>query len=150
MRAMRRFLLAAGLGALVACGAAAHKSASAPTGSVDGAPAAMTPQRTELDELDRKITEELGQLGLSPAPVGPESLPVPAADILVPTADPTCKPSPSDTCKAQCTLGESICTNAKRICEIAAELGNDSYANGKCTSGKASCDAARGRCCGCV
>lgn len=152
MRAVRfaiGLVTVTGFGVLVACGAAAHKSASPPS-AVDASPAGMSPLRAELDELDRRIAADLAQLGLAAPTVEAGTAPVPAANIALPTADPTCKPSPSDTCKAQCTLGDSICTNAKRICEIAAELGDDSYANGKCTSGKASCDAARERCCGCL
>jgi hypothetical protein len=64
---------------------------------------------------------------------------------------PTCKPSRSDTCTQTCTIKESICKNAARICQLAIDLGgNDAYANDKCSSGNASCEAAKQRCCGCL
>jgi len=64
---------------------------------------------------------------------------------------PTCKPGKSDTCTQSCALKKSICENAGNICRIAAEIGgNDAYANEKCNSGAASCDAATKRCCNCL
>jgi hypothetical protein len=54
------------------------------------------------------------------------------------------------TCNDICSLADNICDNAERICTLADELGkNDDFAQGKCTSAKASCREAKQRCCGC-
>jgi hypothetical protein len=57
----------------------------------------------------------------------------------------------TETCKDVCTLKDSICKNAGRICELASQLGGtDDNANDKCNQGNASCTAATQRCCGCL
>ena len=56
----------------------------------------------------------------------------------------------SDTCSESCKLSGSICENAAKICDIAKQLGGtDAYANDKCASGNASCDASHAKCCSC-
>jgi hypothetical protein len=94
----------------------------------------------------------MARLGLEP-PVSPlsgtEPTPAAAADLVKPSEDPSCKPAARDTCKDSCTLGDSICGNAKRICDLAAELPADRWAADKCTTATSSCTAAHDRCCGC-
>ena len=54
------------------------------------------------------------------------------------------------TCDDVCNLGDAICDNAEQICKLADELGkDDTFAQVKCTSAKASCREARQRCCDC-
>ncbi|MBA3456248.1 MAG: hypothetical protein H0T42_24320 [Deltaproteobacteria bacterium] len=54
------------------------------------------------------------------------------------------------TCSDICSIADAICDNAEAICGLADELGkNDSFAQEKCTSAKASCREAKQRCCGC-
>ncbi len=54
------------------------------------------------------------------------------------------------TCEDICDLSTAICDNAESICGIAAELGaDDSWAQDKCASAKASCREAKQRCCNC-
>lgn len=54
------------------------------------------------------------------------------------------------TCNDICSLADAICDNAEAICGLADELGKgDDFAQGKCTSAKASCREAKQRCCGC-
>ena len=54
------------------------------------------------------------------------------------------------TCDDVCGLADAICDNAEAICGIAAELGaDDTFAQEKCTSAKASCREAKQRCCDC-
>jgi hypothetical protein len=53
-------------------------------------------------------------------------------------------------CNNVCDLGGAICDNAETICTIADELGKqDTYAQDKCTSAKASCREAQQACCKC-
>lgn len=54
------------------------------------------------------------------------------------------------TCSDICSIADAICDNAEAICGLADELGkDDDFAQGKCTSAKASCREAKQRCCGC-
>jgi hypothetical protein len=52
-------------------------------------------------------------------------------------------------CTDVCSLADAICENADRICRIADDLAGDAWANGKCSSAKASCKEARQACCRC-
>ena len=56
----------------------------------------------------------------------------------------------TDTCKQSCTLSDSICANAKKICDIAKQLGADPWADQKCSDGNATCSAAHKQCCDCT
>jgi hypothetical protein len=54
------------------------------------------------------------------------------------------------TCEDICDLSTAICDNAEAICGIANELGtDDTWAQDKCASAKASCREAKQRCCNC-
>jgi hypothetical protein len=115
-------------------------------------------RRAELDELSSKIDTDLGAMGIArpTAPVAACIQPPCSAEALgagvrpAYAAEPTCQPGGGDVCRDTCQLSDSICDSSGRICRIATELGGgDAYANEKCASGKASCDAARTRCCGC-
>lgn len=149
--------------ALIACasskaGQSAAPASAMPTTEAGAPPTAMGggDLRAQIEELDQAIDGDLADLMLSipvPACVAAASCgavaPVPF--VKKPTEDPACQPSPSDTCTDVCTLSDSICSNADRICKLATQLGGaDAYANEKCAKGNASCDAARERCCGCV
>jgi len=143
----------------IACGGAksamAPSTAAAPPTAAGGAGSS----RQEIDELARKIDADLDAMGIAPPaapmsacvqpPCGAEALsgaPRPAH-----TAEPDCRPGGGDVCRDSCRLSDSICDSSGRICRIAGELGGgDAYANEKCASGRASCDAARTKCCGCL
>jgi hypothetical protein len=113
--------------------------------------------RAELAALDQSITEDMQKLS-EPRPAPPVAAcsencadQMSSAVAAATQADPTCKPGKGDTCTQACTLKESICTNAGKICSIASDLGgNDAYANEVCNRGSASCEAAKKRCCSCI
>jgi hypothetical protein len=53
-------------------------------------------------------------------------------------------------CNELCDLSTAICDNAETICSIADELGKqDTFAQDKCMSAKASCREAKQKCCNC-
>ena len=160
---MRDTLVALGAGVaiavIVSCGGA-RKSAAPPTAS--GAEPGQLPigkRNAEIEALDAKISEEFAKLGAGERPAAPpmaptsalcDSPPCDATPLAVkPSADPACKPGEAQVCKDTCQLAESICDSAEKICKIAGELGNDAWANEKCSSGNASCETAHGKCCGC-
>jgi hypothetical protein len=148
-------VVGAGCAAIVACGAARSKAAMPPTAAMPGP--GGNDAHARIDELDQAITTELANLNLPrPAAASASVCTQPPCDVqplavpVKPTTDPACKPGPSDHCKDSCRFADSICDNAGKICEIAGQLGgNDAYANEKCGSGKASCDAAGAACCSC-
>ncbi len=54
------------------------------------------------------------------------------------------------TCDDVCDLSDAICDNAEAICGLADELGkDDTFAQEKCASAKASCRESKQRCCDC-
>jgi hypothetical protein len=57
--------------------------------------------------------------------------------------------STSETCVDACNLGDAICDDAKKICDLADQLPGDAWASERCDAGKASCQRARERCCDC-
>ena len=144
----------------IACGASRPQTTAAPTmapAADGGAPGGMAP-RDEIRQLDQEIEAALTGMGVRPTPPAAcaatasceQAAPV-AMGVKPAQEDPTCKAGTSDTCKDACTLSDSICKNADRICVLAQQLGGtDAYANETCARGNTSCTAARERCCGCM
>lgn len=152
MRLWLVLVLVLGAAGAAACAGGSPK-ASAPT------PAAMAPmergdRHAEIDALDREIADALARGHVTPqvtsscrgetcATAMSEPFAVPAATAA------TCHPAASDRCTDACTISTSICTNQQKICELAEQLAGDDWAANKCTSARASCQAARDRCCSC-
>jgi hypothetical protein len=159
---VRGIALGAAAAALVACASAGRKSTvAAPPSAGADAGAVMpggSPEHAEIAQLDQAITDELTKRGLAvpaEATCGPAcDMAAIAMDSKPVTQDPrmqSCKPGASDTCQDSCTLSDSICKNADRICTIAHQLGDrDAYANDKCVRGSQSCQASKQRCCSCL
>jgi len=145
------FLLCAVL--LGACAAAvAPKTASAPPANDSGAMPGDA--RGQIRSLDAHIDQQLASMGLDPptdtdvteAMVGHRSWAFPES-----TAIDTCATPPTgDQCGDVCTLADAICDDAKKICDLADELGGDAWATQKCESGKLSCEKSTQRCCECT
>ena len=160
--AVRGILLGAAAAALVACAmGGAKQSVQAPpraSGTDAGAMVGGSPEHAEIAQLDQAITDELTKRNLAvpaDATCGAScDMAAIAMDTKPVTEDPrtrTCKPGGSDTCQDSCTLSDSICKNADRICTIAHQLGDhDAYANDKCVRGSQSCQASKQRCCSCL
>jgi hypothetical protein len=145
---------------VVAC-AAGSKSAvpPEPPSAAGGTPdMSRGAEHQEIDRLDQEIDAALAK-GKMPAVAAPRcgancaaSAAEPmGAEALLPTAEDTsCHPANSATCTDSCTLKDSICKNAGKICDLAKQLGGtDGYANEKCVKGKASCQTAHDYCCNC-
>ena len=147
------------LAGMIACGGSAKssmKAMPAPT-SADAGGMAQADRHQEIENFDREISDEMAKLGLTRPPAPPATCTSDCAQAMSTAAQGTtqetadCKPAKSTTCTESCTLKGSICENAGRICNIAAQLGGgDAWANDKCNSGTASCDAAKKRCCECM
>jgi len=141
-------------GAAVAGCASAGPKAGAPT------PAAMAPmelgdRHAEIEALDREITDALARGHVTPQVTsscrGEDCATAMSQPFAVPAeTDAACHPAASDRCNDACTISTSICTNQQKICELAEQLVGDDWAANKCTSARASCQAARDTCCSCV
>ncbi len=162
MKSLWGLAIGCGLTAMLACGGAMQKSAAPVAGGAPPTSVGMEPGgggHAEIDRLDADITAQMGKLNLPRPSVPPnacvrqcepQQLSGVAATATEP-APPACKPAKTEVCTDVCELKKSICDSSGRICKIAEQLGgNDAYANDKCQSGAASCEAAKTRCCGCM
>jgi len=144
---------AVALVAVVLAVSCAAQHATAPAAAPQAQGGALADPHQEIEQLAAQIDAERAKLGLA-APAA-EAVPMtphePMASQVAPlsTADATCRPAPSDTCRDTCELSDSICGNAKKICNLADQLAGDAWAEGKCREAKGLCDEAHGRCCGC-
>ena len=158
MRALVGVVVGGLLAFAIACGGGSKSAVmQRPEGPPPMPPGGAGGQRTELERLDALITADMDLLK-EPRPAAPVGACVEncadqmgGAAAAATKADPTCKPAQTETCNQSCTLKESICTNAGKICSIASDLGGkDQFANETCNRGSASCDAAKKRCCSCM
>ena len=103
----------------------------------------------QIEQYGQRIAEARVKLGMpaeAPAPMAP----CPGGQCSVaPSAmsthtHPACHPGASDTCSSTCTLADSICDNASRICALAKELPGDTWASDRCASATTSCHDAHG------
>jgi hypothetical protein len=141
--------------AVVACAGGKMKSAAAPS-SGGAEPVSPMPgdPHNEIDRLAKAIDDELANAGVATStPASCETAHTCNAepyDVKPRVEDPTCKPASTSVCTQSCTLSDSVCDNAAKICKLATQLGGaDAYANEKCQSGNESCKRTREKCCGC-
>jgi hypothetical protein len=103
-------------------------------------------RRNEILMLDGKIMDYRRELGLGPRP-SPWLIQQLAA---APVESPPQRSEDGDACVQACDLAQYICRAQQDICRIAAELGDDDWARGKCWTAKASCQEAKRRCADCT
>jgi hypothetical protein len=151
-RGLVTVVLGAACAIALACGGAQRSAtSSAPPIAAHGE---LGDPRAEIEALDRQITDELARAEVAPPAVascsGAACGATMAEPFATPTAsDPACHPAPSQRCTDVCRLGDSVCRNQDRICELARQLADDGAAN-KCRRARASCQAAHERCCSCA
>ncbi|HTJ41108.1 MAG TPA: hypothetical protein VL463_03405 [Kofleriaceae bacterium] len=146
---MKALSIAIVIALFVACGAGVYQSSkpSAPA-RMDAMVGRPGDRHTEIEELDREIQAQLGGASIT-APTADEIEAARAMPLDFVAKVCTPPPAPSETCTDACKLGDSICHDAGRICELADELPGDAWAADKCASGKAACERAQQRCCDC-
>ncbi|MDQ3333984.1 MAG: hypothetical protein M4D80_02400 [Myxococcota bacterium] len=160
MKSLVGIVLGGLLAVTIGCAAKSKSAAMAPTTAAEpGAMGGAATPRDEIDRLDQAINDEMGRLSLTrptppPLTCSGETCAQQMSGAAVAATAPQpaeCRPASTQTCTDSCKLKSSICENAGRICRIASDLGgNDAYANDKCNSGNASCEAAKQRCCSCM
>jgi len=130
---------------VIACAAGGHKSAMAPPAAAPDSMVRGSDAHSQIEQLSQEIDQQRTKLGVMPQATAMGEPPPP----LPPGEDAQCHPAPSDTCRDSCTVSDSICGNAKKICELAGQLAGDPWAEGKCKDAKQTCKSAHDTCCGC-
>ncbi len=131
-------------GVVVACASAQRTSAPPPVAP----PMTGESPHAQIERLSNDIEAQRQQMQL-PEPVAPLAAHVTPMGRMPTSHDETCHPATSQTCTDSCTLSDSICDNAGKICDLANQLQGDSWAADKCSRAKATCDAAHAKCCDC-
>ncbi len=134
---------------IVAC--ASQRSAQPMAPAAAQVLVASSPQHDEIARLSQQIAEQRSTLGLAAPPphlMTPETPMTPMTPMTGGNAG--CVRSAASTCAQSCTLSDTICENAKKICDIAKQLPGDTWAQDKCSEGAATCDQARAACCACT
>jgi hypothetical protein len=159
MKSFVGIVLGSLLAITIGCAAKSKRAMAPTTSAAEPASAGVATPESEIKLLDEQISDDMAKLSLTrptPPPLTctgadcAQQMSGAAVTAVAPRA-PTCQPAKTQTCTDTCSLTDSICKNAGRICKLAADLGgNDAYANDKCSSGNASCEAARERCCSCM
>ena len=136
--------------AIAACGAK-QKSAAPAAPEATSAPSVMPASpRDQILELDDLIAADRAKLALDePTDAMVQGAPAQPLGAMPSSADPKCRPAASETCKTSCTLSDSICSNADKICRLAQDMAGDAWAQNKCAKANQTCEASRTKCCGC-
>jgi hypothetical protein len=145
--------------AIAACGASRSKMAASPQSAVpesaatNGADTGAMPggdAHGEIESLSAKIDAQRTELGLAePAPMSAGAPPASPMATIPLSTDASCKPAKTERCQGSCTISDSICSNASRICTLAGELAGDGWAATKCARAKQTCESAHDSCCSC-
>lgn len=161
---VRNFIAAALCMAIVAACAGGRKASMAPTSEAprtsDTSAAAGTPTvdtgpmpgdpKAQIDEAWSAIEIESKRMNIALAPEPAAGTSPAAQPMTTPlSTDASCKHANNDRCNDSCTLSDSICKNAEKICRLATQLAPDEWAAGKCTQAKQTCESAHESCCTC-
>jgi hypothetical protein len=123
-------------------------------GAPQPAPRPNSPEADQIDALVAQIEKARGlplEHGAVPQVENIHSSAMSGGTAPVaPTATCEIPKGQSDTCKQSCTLSDSICANAKKICDLAGQMAGDAWAAQKCSDGNATCATAKKQCCECM
>lgn len=132
-------LLVIGALASVTIAACASQRARTMPGTASQVMPAQSPQHDEITRLSQEIAAQSRTLG------GGDT----AAHPLSGANTTECARSLASTCTQSCALSDTICDNAKKICDLASQLPGDAWAEQRCVDGSATCDQAKAACCAC-
>lgn len=133
---VRRLVACAWL-AVVACAGACDPPTHS-TGTVNERLEPRSDIRSRMQAIDSDATT----LGMSPASLALIAPPPP----LGPRA---CAAGASRSCQGTCRLDDSICDNAKHVCQLADQIESDGWAAEQCAKAKQACAASHAKCCAC-
>ena len=145
MRPRYGLLAGAYVATILACASGGSHMASAPAPTSASSPSVMPPgTHDQIASLSRTIDEQRRQLKLpEPAPLAPSAEPMAMEPVVA------CPAAPPTQCHDVCTLADSICDNATKICDLAKQMAGDDWAKGKCDSATKTCGESHERCCSC-
>lgn len=152
---MLRLSVIALLVLLVSCGGSKTASKSPASAPAEGATTGAGSPMPEDPHKEIKLLEVwIGAASLKleldkPNEAAISAAPTVPLGALPSTQDTKCHPAQNDTCKTSCTLSDSICLNADKICNIAKTLPGDNWALNKCAKANATCESSKTKCCGC-
>jgi hypothetical protein len=104
--------------------------------------------KAQIQYYADEIEKQRQQLGMPEAVLPMSSQPIAATPRS--NDDAQCHAAKTESCNSVCTLSDSICDNAEKICKISDELGDDEWASDKCKSARVTCSDAHKRCCECT
>lgn len=146
---VRSLLAAACCMVVVACAAGGRAKTAAPESSAAASPMPASP-REQIEQLDAAIEASRTELQLdAPTESQIQSAPAQPMGAMPSSDDPKCRPAKTETCTTSCTLSDSICSNADKICNLAKDMVGDAWAANKCAKANTTCEASRAKCCGC-
>jgi len=106
-------------------------------------------KQDQIKQLEEAINVDRLKLALDEPPESDYATsPAEPMGAMPSTQDPKCRPAKNETCSTSCTLSDSICGNADKICKLAIEI-NDDWARGRCAKANKTCEGSRTKCCGC-
>jgi hypothetical protein len=133
-----RLLVIGALASVTIAACASQRAQTMPSAASQVMPA-QSSQRDEITRLSQEIAAEGRTLGRGGDPAHPMSA----------ASTTECARSMASTCTQSCALSDTICDNAKKICDLARQLPGDAWAEQRCADGSATCDQARAACCAC-
>lgn len=136
---MKRWLLCL----IAGCSSAARPMA---TTAPAMAPTSRDPH-AEIERLSAQIDQQRSQMAL-PAPMAASAV-EPMSVPITSHTDNQCHPAQTQTCTDSCSISDSICDNAKKICDLANDLAGDTWAADKCSSATQTCKSSHEKCCAC-
>lgn len=147
---VKSLLAAACCMVVIACAAGGRAKTAAPESTAGAASPMPESPREQIEQLEAQIEASRTELGLE-APTEPQiqSAPTQPMGAMPSSDDPKCRPAKTETCTTSCTLSDSICGNADKICNLAKGMAGDTWAAGKCAKANTTCEASRTKCCGC-
>ncbi len=124
--------------------------ATAPSQTPAPPPTMPSSPHDQIQQLSDQIDTDRARMALAePPPQMPMSATAQPMGEVPSSHDAACHHGTSQTCGDSCNLSDSICTSAKKICDLASGLANDKWAAEKCDRGKTTCAAAQAKCCSC-
>ena len=153
---VRAALVAACCIAIASCAAGGKAtrapSAEAPAATSGGAAPEVLPASAH-DQIGKLYTElgtDRDNLRLAePSDMDVQGQTVEPMGAMTAAGDAKCHPAKSDTCTTSCTLSDSICGNADKICKLAQSIPGDGWAQNKCAKANKTCDTSHAKCCSC-
>lgn len=130
--------------------ARAPSAEMAPASTGGGAPMLAESPHDQIEQLYTQLGTDRDKLALAePTDMDVQGTVVQPMGAMTAATDAKCHPAKTDTCTTSCTLADSICGNADKICNLAQSIPGDGWAQNKCAKANKTCDSSHAKCCSC-